>query len=185
MKIIVAGSQNVTEEQAVRCFAQSRLLDYADVILSAGIQGVDTWIQNWTNGAQVFVDKYAPVWKSYDANWSEKPLLGATMRNVAMAKDGDGLVLILSKRDSKLENLLHCAMFYGLRIEMFDSDKKHSAVHTFGPKGVCRKRWAMHALSLLNNDEELANCLDSAGGYNKKDFNRAVNLMNRESEDEK
>lgn len=113
MKVIIAGSRNVTDprivDRAVK--ASGWHMDITEVI-HGGARGVDTLAGAWARGFDI------PV-RAFPANWREHGRAAGPIRNRIMAEHGQALIAIWDGESRGTKNMIEEAKRRGLKVFIY------------------------------------------------------------------
>jgi hypothetical protein len=97
MKIIVAGSRNITNKNSIFSVLEGTKFNITELV-SGGARGVDSIAEDWAQLKGISIRRFLP---NYNTN---NPRYAPLLRNVAMADYADGLIAIW---DGQSKGTLH------------------------------------------------------------------------------
>lgn len=111
MKIIVAGSREVTDYELV-----ARAIELAPFVITelveGGCRGVDRLARQWASKNGI------PV-RTFEATWDVNGPAAGPLRNEQMAQYGEGLIAIWNGRSKGTGDMVRRAQAHGLRVHHF------------------------------------------------------------------
>ena len=111
MKVIIAGSRDITDVSLVQIAVDESGFDVTEVICGMA-RGVDTLGKEWADA------KGIPVIKR-PANWSRYRKEAGRIRNTEMAMEGEALIAIMdSKGTPGTSHMIRVARGYGLKVHV-------------------------------------------------------------------
>ena len=108
MKVIIAGSRHITDENALKALIESTGWEIEEVV-SGGCRGVDTMGEEWAQAQGVPVRAFAADWAQYGREAGE-------LRNRDMAHYADGLILLWDAKSPGASCMLREAAKAGISI---------------------------------------------------------------------
>ena len=108
MKVIIAGSRNITEYAVVIQAIKESFFDITEVV-SGGARGVDSL-------GEQFAGEYAKDFKLFPADWAALGKKAGYVRNTQMAKYAEALIAIWDGQSKGTEHMINQARQYGLQI---------------------------------------------------------------------
>jgi YspA, cpYpsA-related SLOG family len=98
MKIIIAGSRDVTSYEAVAAAVQHSTWAPTEVV-SGCARGVDSLGESWARNHGVAV-------KDFPANWAEHGVRAGPLRNLDMAEYADALIAVWNGRSAGTRHMI-------------------------------------------------------------------------------
>jgi hypothetical protein len=108
MRVIIAGSRSLTDYNLVKSAVQVSRFHISEVVCG-GAAGIDTLGRLWGDRRGILV-------KSFPAKWQTHGRAAGHIRNDAMAKYADALILIWDGRSKGSASMLRAAKKYKLKI---------------------------------------------------------------------
>ena len=112
MKVIVAGSRNITDEASVFCNIESVWFEKIDEIVSGTASGVDRL------GERYAAERGIPV-KQFPADWAAHGKAAGYMRNKQMADYADALIAIWDGRSKGTRHMINLMLDAGKHTHVF------------------------------------------------------------------
>lgn len=102
MKVIIAGSRNITDYKIIEDAVKSSGFENITEIVSGGAHGVDFLGEQWAlnNGLTV---------RSFPAEWAMYGKSAGMIRNKKMAEYGDGLIAVWDGESRGTQNMIENA----------------------------------------------------------------------------
>ena len=108
MKVIIAGSRNITSMKELLIAIDNSKFDITTVI-SGGAKGVDTLGENWAENKCIPVEKFP-------ANWAVHGNSAGYLRNEVMASKGDALIALWDGQSKGTKHMIDLAKKYNLEV---------------------------------------------------------------------
>ncbi len=109
MKVIIAGSQSITDYHEVVKAVEDSQFNITTIISGRCPHGVDALGERWAEEHSLPIEKYPAQWRLYGKS-------AGYMRNKTMAHNADGLVLIWDGKSPGSKNMLKEARSLKLKI---------------------------------------------------------------------
>lgn len=111
MKVIVAGSRNITAFSTVQAAIEASCFEITEVV-SGAAKGVDTLGEQWAreNGVQI---------KRFPADWTKNGRAAGPIRNRQMAEYAEALIAIWDGVSRGTENMIEEARKRNLQVFVF------------------------------------------------------------------
>jgi hypothetical protein len=111
MKVIVAGSRNITKYAIVEKAIQDSGFDVTEIV-SGGARGVDTMGETWAVKRGIKIQRFPAEWEKYGVS-------AGPIRNSKMAEYGEALIAIWDGVSKGTKNMIQCAKNNKLKIAVF------------------------------------------------------------------
>lgn len=119
MKIIIAGSRNITNSKVVEAAIQkSGWLDKHTEIVSGMARGVDQI-------AVRFAQKHGYELYQFPADWKKYGISAGPIRNCEMAEFADALIAVWDGRSVGTKNMIDVAQRKGLKCFIYRTDQEN------------------------------------------------------------
>jgi hypothetical protein len=115
MRIIIAGSRNVTEHEVRNAIGKCSWIGFASAIVSGGARGADKYGENWAEEQSINVYRYLADWEKYGKR-------AGPLRNKLMSENAEGLIAIWDGKSRGTCNMIELAKENGLRVFIFRTD---------------------------------------------------------------
>jgi hypothetical protein len=115
MRIIIAGSRNVTDDQVRFALNNCLWLGFASAIVSGGARGADLFGEEWAKEQSIDIHRYP-------ADWEKHGKRAGPLRNELMSKNAEGLIAIWDGKSRGTNNMIELAKTRGLRIFVYRTD---------------------------------------------------------------
>lgn len=119
MRVIIAGSKQVGDCDAIGVIDSCAWINFASCIVSGNSIGIDLTGETWAKQKYKKIIKYYPDWKKHGSRSS-------IMRNKIMADNAEGLIAIWGGKNRSTKSMIDFAKKKGLMI----------FIHTFGSKNI-------------------------------------------------
>lgn len=159
MRIIVAGSRTVTEQDVRDALNRCSWIGFASAIVSGGAQGADRFGEGWAKEHDIPVQHFLAEWKIHGKR-------AGPVRNKMMAENAEGLVAVWDGESRGTYSMIELAVAKGLRITYLRSDSR--TMKEIAPTGQFASIWEFA--------EERAAILEHCGVANKSDAERMAGL---------
>ena len=110
MKVIVAGSRNISSYELVKDAIENSGFD-ADTVVSGCAQGVDKLGEQWAKNNNKKVQRFP-------ANWEKYGKQAGFLRNVQMAENADALVAVWDGKSSGTKHMIETATAHNLKVHI-------------------------------------------------------------------
>lgn len=122
MRIIIAGSRTVTENDVRRALQLCPWVGFVSAVVSGTAKGADQFGENWAkeNGIEIL---YFP------ADWKKYGKRAGPLRNQVMAENAEGLIAVWDGKSRGTNSMISLAKKQGLRISVFRTDTKTMEEH--------------------------------------------------------
>jgi hypothetical protein len=159
MRIIVAGSRSVLDEQVRDALARCPWVGFVSAVVSGTAKGADEFGERWAEQHNITVVKYPADWEKYGKK-------AGPLRNKLMAENADGLVAVWDGESRGTRSMIELARRLGLRVFVLEtSSGKVSDCAATGPLAL---RWEAA--------EERAGILEFAGGLSRREAERQAGI---------
>lgn len=157
MRIIIAGSRTVTEQQVRDALEWCPWIGFVSCVVSGGAKGADQFGERWAiqQGLEI---------KQFLAEWGKYGKRAGPLRNKMMAENADGLIAVWDGSSRGTSSMIDLGQTAGLRIFITRTDI--DGVKEIPPDGGMAGRW--------ENAEERAGMMQFSGGLSKLDAERAA-----------
>ena len=108
MKVIIAGSRTITNEQAIFTAIKESGFEITEVV-SGGAAGVDKFGEKYAN-------RYDIPLKIFPADWEKKKASAGIIRNAEMAKYAEALIAVWDGKSRGTKNMIETATKKGLKV---------------------------------------------------------------------
>ena len=159
MRIIIAGSRNVTETEVRTALYRCSWLDFASVIVSGTAKGADMFGELWADERNLLIQRFPADWKKHGKR-------AGPLRNELMAKNAEGLVAGWNGKSRGTQSMIELASKLGLRITIVRTDT--DSVQEFRPKGLLADIWEYA--------EERAALMEFDGGMSRSQAEREAGI---------
>lgn len=109
MRVIIAGSRTVTQDQVNEAFASCPWASSVTCVVSGGARGADKCGETLAANLGIQVDIYQPEWSRYGKQ-------AGPVRNREMAKNAEGLIAVWDGLSRGTKNMIDLAKRAGLRV---------------------------------------------------------------------
>lgn len=117
MRIIVAGSRTVDEEQVRTALRLCPWIGFVTAVISGTARGADSFGERWAEERGLEVIRLPADWAKYGRR-------AGPMRNAMMAERGDGLVAVWDGESAGTKNMIDNAKKRGLRVAIYRTDTR-------------------------------------------------------------
>jgi len=117
MKIIIAGSRNITKEDFQVAVGKSELLKSATTIISGTARGADQFGEEWAKSQNLSIERYPADWEKYGKR-------AGYLRNCEMGQVSDGCLCIWDGKSPGTKLMMNIARENGLFLEIYYTDSK-------------------------------------------------------------
>ena len=163
MRIIVAGSRTVDEEQVRTALSLCPWIGFASAVISGTAKGADLFGERWAEERGIEVIRLP-------ADWAKHGRRAGPMRNAVMAERGDGLVAVWDGASAGTKNMIENAVKRGLRVAIYRTDKRELV-----------RIEATDALAAKWEDaEERAALMEFGSGMSRPDAERTAGALARD-----
>lgn len=132
MRIIVAGSRDVTENEVRTALYACEWIGFVSAVISGTARGADTFGERWAQENSIDVIRFPADWEKYGKR-------AGPIRNEVMAKNAEGLVAVWDGKSRGTRSMIDLAAKYGLRIMVFRTDT--NTVDDRSPSGYLINIW--------------------------------------------
>lgn len=108
MKVIIAGSRNITDCRLVSVAVRQAGFLITEII-SGGARGIDTFGEEYANEMSIPVKRFIPDWAKYGKS-------AGILRNVEMAEYAEALIAIWDRKSRGTKHMIETATKKGLKI---------------------------------------------------------------------
>lgn len=115
MRIIIAGSRTVTEDQVRDAIEYCSWIGFVSCIVSGGAKGADQAGEKWAKEKGLDI-------KLFPADWEQFGKRAGPMRNKQMAENAEGLIAVWDGKSRGTASMIELARGAGLRIFIYRSD---------------------------------------------------------------
>jgi hypothetical protein len=124
MKIVIAGSRNITNTQQVFSKIANGLsklasgLDCKEItVISGGARGIDTIGEEWAKVVGSPIKRFLPNWNTYGKK-------AGYLRNKEMIKEADALIAIWDGKSPGTRHIIALAKFKGIPMAIYIMEDK-------------------------------------------------------------
>ena len=117
MKIIIAGSRNITKEDFQVAVGKSQLLKSATTIISGTARGADQLGEEWAKEREIPIERYPADWAKYGKR-------AGYLRNRQMSQVSDGCLCIWDGKSPGTKLMMNISRESGLFLEIYYTDSK-------------------------------------------------------------
>lgn len=135
MRVIIAGSRSVTQDQVNEAFTRCPWASSVTCVVSGGAKGADEYGEILAANLGIQVEIYQPEWSRYGKQ-------AGPVRNREMAKNAEGLIAIWDGLSRGTENMINLAKKAGLRIYVFQTS--NDQIISVDALGKVADAWALH-----------------------------------------
>lgn len=115
MKLIIAGSRNITDEEEVyNAFKKSPFVDKASMIISGHARGVDIF-------GEALADSYLLDKVIFPANWERYGTVAGVIRNKHMGEYADALLAVWDGKSKGTANMIKIMQDLGKPIHIYET----------------------------------------------------------------
>jgi hypothetical protein len=132
MRIIIAGSRDVTENEVRAALHACPWVGFISAVVSGTARGADTFGERWAQEKNIEVIRFPAEWEKYRRK-------AGPIRNEVMAKNAEGLIAMWDGKSRGTRSMLDLAAKHGLRIMIFRTGK--NAVDERPPSGAIADIW--------------------------------------------
>lgn len=118
MKIIIAGSRNLTDYETI-CAAMSDFPEEVTEVVSGACRGADKLGEQWAKMRSI------PV-KQFPADWDKHGAAAGPIRNRRMAAYAEALVAVWDGESTGTDNMIHEAKKGDLLVYVYRTDLRRS-----------------------------------------------------------
>jgi hypothetical protein len=108
MKVIIAGSRGIKDEQAIFSAIKASEFEITEVV-SGGADGVDRFGEKYAN-------RYDIPLKVFPADWKKKKASAGIIRNAEMANYAEALIAVWDGTSRGTKNMIEVAQRKGLKV---------------------------------------------------------------------
>lgn len=126
MRIIIAGSRTVTENDVIKALRCCSWIGFTTAVVSGTAIGADFYGEKWAENHHIDIHKFPADWKKYGKR-------AGYIRNKMMAENAEGLIAIWDGKSQGTYNMIELANQYNLRIAILHIDT--DSYEEFLPKG--------------------------------------------------
>ena len=108
MKVIIAGSRGITDEQQIFSAIKASEFEITEVV-SGGADGVDKFGEKYANRYDIPLKIFLPDWKKKKAS-------AGIIRNSEMAKYAEALIAVWDGKSRGTKNMIETASKKGLKV---------------------------------------------------------------------
>lgn len=132
MKIIVAGSRDVTESEVRAALTLCPWVGFVSVIVSGTARGADTFGERWAQENNIEIIRFPADWERYGRR-------AGPIRNEVMANNAEGLVAVWDGKSRGTRSMINLALKHGLRVMVYRTDT--GSVDEQPPNGEVANIW--------------------------------------------
>lgn len=160
MRIIIAGSRTVSEDQVREALEYCDWKGFISCVVSGGAKGADRVGEKWAkeNGLEI---------KLFPAEWEKFGKRAGPLRNQSMAEYANGLISVWDGESRGTANMIELARDLGLRVSVFRPDIKR--IDAYQATGKYRAQW--------EDAEERAAMMEFSGGLSRPLAERAAGRL--------
>jgi len=149
MRVIIAGSRTVTEEQVRAALEGCSWIGFVSAVVSGTAKGADEFGETWAHEYGIQVIRYPAEWKKYGKR-------AGPLRNKVMADNAEGLVAVWDGTSRGTHSMISLASERGLRISILRTDL--GRIEELSPKGLLENlwEWAEEKAGILEYDARLS-----------------------------
>jgi predicted Rossmann fold nucleotide-binding protein DprA/Smf involved in DNA uptake len=151
IRIIIAGSRSVNEQQVREAILRCPWSGLASVIVSGTAKGADEYGERWAEEQNLVVHRFPADWEKYGKS-------AGPIRNKLMAENAEGLIAVWDGKSKGTANMIKLATQLGLRVFILRTDT--DTVQERSPTGTILKLWAMAKRQMAANENELSKTVD-------------------------
>ena len=132
MRIIVAGSRNVTEREVRAARRACSWIGFVSAVVSGTARGADTFGERWALENSIAIIRCSADWEKFGRR-------AGPIRNELMAKTAEGLIAIWDGKSRGTQGMIDLAAKHGLRVMVFQTDT--NTVSDRSPSGAIADIW--------------------------------------------
>lgn len=132
MRIIIAGSRSVSEEDVRRAIQLCPWAGFISAVVSGTAKGADEFGELWAMHNQIEVHRFPADWKKFGRR-------AGPMRNKVMSENAEGLIAVWNGQSRGTHSMINLANKRGLRISVFRTDIGTTEEHP--PTGAIKGLW--------------------------------------------
>lgn len=148
MKVIIAGSRNISRSDVRKALELCSWSGFISAVISGTANGADQEGEQWAVENNIEILRFP-------ANWKSDGKKAGPLRNLEMAKNGDGLIAIWDGQSRGTKSMIKYAKDLGLRVFILRIDSNTS-------ENYSAKKDKLDLWELV---EERAGILEFEGGY--------------------
>lgn len=134
MRIIIAGSRNVTEHEVRNALDKCSWIGFASAIVSGGARGADKYGENWAEEQLINIHRYPADWEKYGKR-------AGPLRNQLMSENAEGLIAIWDGKSRGTCNMIELAKTRGLRVLILRTDI--NVIEEYSASGYLANLWEL------------------------------------------
>ena len=115
MKLIIAGSRTITEEDFTRAIGAFQFRENIKMVISGRARGADQFGENWARKEKI------PI-QAFPANWKEYGKRAGYLRNKEMAKAADAALVIWDGLSKGSKHMIDLALEEKLNVCIYRTD---------------------------------------------------------------
>ena len=137
MRVIIAGSRSVTQDQVNEAFARCPWASSVTCVVSGGARGADKYGEVLAANLGIQVEIYQPEWSRYGKQ-------AGPVRNREMARNAEGLIAIWDGLSRGTENMINLAKKAGIRIYVLQTS--NDEIISFDAVGKVADAWSQYEM---------------------------------------
>jgi len=157
MRIVIAGSRTVTEEEVRTALNQCDWIGFVTAIVSGTAKGADQFGERWAEERGIEIHRYPAEWKKFGKR-------AGPIRNKLMAENAEGLIAVWDGKSRGTFSMIEFATQLGLRVGVYRTDIM--VFEEVLKPGALADVW-MHA-------EERAAIMEYSGGLSRLEAEQAA-----------
>lgn len=115
MRIIIAGSRTLTEQDVRKALHNCSWIGFATAVVSGTARGADEYGEKWAKINNVEIARFP-------ADWTKHGKRAGPLRNKTMAENAEGLIAVWDGNSRGTLNMIDVATSNGLRVAIFRTD---------------------------------------------------------------
>lgn len=109
MRIIIAGSREVTEAKVREAISRCPWAGFASAVVSGTARGADIYGEAWAEENGISIVRFSAEWKRYGKK-------AGPVRNKIMAENAEGLIAVWDGNSRGTQSMIKLAQEKGLRV---------------------------------------------------------------------
>lgn len=134
MRIIIAGSRTVTENDVRNALARCSWAGFISIVVSGTAKGADKFGEMWAEENHIKVHHFP-------AEWDKHGRRAGPLRNKVMAENAEGLIAVWDGQSRGTLSMIDLALKYGLRIAVLRTDT--DTIEEYLPSGDLASMWEL------------------------------------------